>query len=161
VSAVAEFKKLPQSALQGLKNAAQPTKKFFGGTRDDYEKYLAENGLDVAEYNWSGFVLSTLLPYLQERHGIDLMRSEHDDIAMFLTNARGATHFIFTQSHRSEFLSRLNFDSFSVSEMRDYFNEFNGTKEEEIGSAMRDGVRALQTSLEQVDSQSIILFRIV
>jgi hypothetical protein len=48
----------------------------------------------VAEYRWSGYVLATLLPYLEEKHQIDLMKSE--ELAAFLTNTTRATHFIFT-----------------------------------------------------------------
>ena len=50
----------------------------------------------VAEYRWSGYVLATLLPYLEEKQQIDLMKS--DELAAFLTNTTGTTHFIFTPS---------------------------------------------------------------
>ena len=53
-------------------------------------------GAAVAEYRWSGYVLATLLPYLEEKHQIDLMKSE--ELAAFLTNTTRATHFIFTPS---------------------------------------------------------------
>ena len=66
MSAIASFIKLPKSALEGLRNAAT------GGTDSDY---LRSNGREVAE--WSGYVLATLLPYPQEKHLIDLMKSEY------------------------------------------------------------------------------------
>ncbi len=85
MSAIASFTKLPKSALEGLRKAAT------GGT--DYD-YLSTNGRAVAEYRWSGYVLATLLPYLEEKHQIDPMKS--DELAAFLINTTGATHFIFT-----------------------------------------------------------------
>ena len=87
MSAIASFTKLPNSALEGLRKAAA------GGT--DYH-YLSTNGCAVAEYRRSGYVLASLLPYLEEKHQIDLMKS--DELAAFLTNTTGATHCIFTPS---------------------------------------------------------------
>jgi hypothetical protein len=44
--------------------------------------------------------------------------------------------------------------------MRDYFNSFNNTNDQEIGQAMLDGVAALQQSLNQLDDDSVIVFSI-
>ncbi len=112
MSAIASFIKVPKSALKGLRNAVA------SGT--DYD-YLQSNGQQVAGYGWSGYVLATLLPYLQEKHQIDLMKAEYDDIAASLTAATGATHFIFTPSQKAAFLNRLDTALFSEEELRDYF----------------------------------------
>src|SRR5260370_38655741 len=98
MSAIASFTKVQTSALEGLRNAAA------SGTGCDY---LSANGREVAEYRWSGYVLVTLLPYLQQKHQIDLMKSEYDELAAFLTNTTGATHFVFTPTQRTAFLNRL------------------------------------------------------
>jgi hypothetical protein len=119
------------------------------------------NGREVAEYRWSGYVLATLLPYLQEKHQINLMKAEYDDIANLLTNATAATHFIFTPSQSLAFLKRLDPALFSQDEMRDYFNAFNETQEQEIGRAMLDGIAALRESLRQLDESSVIVFGIL
>jgi hypothetical protein len=151
MSAIASFIKLPKSALEDLRNAAA------NGTEYDY---LSVNGREVAEYRWSGYVLATLLPYLQEKHQIDLMKSEYDEVAAFLTNTTGATHFIFTRSQRTAFLNRLEPGSFSEEEMRRYFNEYNETNEQEIGQAMLDGISALHESLGQIQDNSVVVFMI-
>jgi hypothetical protein len=117
-------------------------------------------GREVAEYRWSGYVLATLLQYLEEKHQIDLMKSEYDELAAFLTNTTGATHFIFTPSQRTAFLNRLEPKSFSEEEVRQYFNEFNATNEQEIGRAMLDGVNALHESLGQIEDSSVVVFSI-
>ncbi len=80
MSAIASFIKLPKSALEGLRKAST------GGTD---RNYLSTNGREVAEYRWSGDVLATLLPYLEEKHQIDLMKSEYGELAAFLTNTAG------------------------------------------------------------------------
>lgn len=151
MSAIASFRKLPKSALEGLRNAA------IGGT---HSTYISANGREVAQYPWSGYVLVTLLPYLDEKHQIDLMKSEYDELAAFLTQTTGATHFIFTASQRNAFLNRLEPRSFSEKDMRQYFNEFNATNEQEIGRAMLDGVRALHGSLGQIGDTSVVVFSI-
>jgi hypothetical protein len=151
MSAIASFVKLPKSALEGLRNAAAD------GTDHDY---LSANGREVAEYRWSGYVLATLLPYLEEKHQIDLMKSEYDELAAFLTNTTGATHFIFTPSQSTAFLNRLEPRAFSGEAMRQYFNEFNATNEREIERAMLDGVSALHESLGQIEDSSVVVFSI-
>ena len=152
MSAIASFIKLPKSALEGLRKAVA------SGT--DYD-YLRANGREVADYQWSGYVLATLLPYLQEKHQIDLMKAEYDDIAGLLTNATDAAHFIFTPSQSLAFLKRLDPALFSQDEMRDYFNAFNETNEHEIGRAMLDGIAAFRESLGQLDEGSVIAFGIL
>lgn len=160
MSSIASFKKVNKAALEGLAKAATPRRTFFGGTKDEYPNYLSANATDVARYEWSGFVLATLLPYLEERYGIDLMHSEHNDLADLLTNQRQATCFIFTDTHRANLLDRLKPEEYPIAEMRDYFNEFNASDEQEIGIAMRDGIKAIRDSLAQVDPQSVVLLSI-
>jgi hypothetical protein len=151
MSAIVSFTKLPQSALGGLRKAAAT------GTAYDY---LRVNGREVTEYRWSGYVLATLLPYLQEKHQLDLMTSEYDELATLLTNGTGATHFIFTPAQSAAFLNRLEPGLFSEEEMRQYFNEFNATNEQEIGQALLDGVGAIQESLKQLEDSSVVVFSI-
>jgi hypothetical protein len=160
MSAIASFTKLPKSALAGVREAAVPKKRFFGGLRDTYEEYLQRHGREVAEYRWSGFVLATLLPYLQEKHQIDLMKSDYNELGTFLTSARGATHFILTASQNAAFSQQLDPRLFSEEEMERYFNEFNETNEQGIGRAMLDGIAAFRESLTSLDDQSVIVFRI-
>ena len=143
ISAIASFAKLSKSALEGLRKAAA------GGTDYDYQ---STNGRAVAEYRWSGYVLATLLAHLEEKHQIDLMKSE--ELAAFLTNTTRATHFIFTPANG------LEPKSFSEEAMRQYFNEFNATNEQEIGRAMLDGVSALRESLGQIEDSSVVVFSI-
>lgn len=158
MSAIGSFIQLPTNALSGLKSAAVPKKTFLGSTQDKYDQYLQQNGRSIAEYPWSGYVLATLLTYLQQR-GIDLMQSEHDELATFLTDTRRATHFVFTEAHKSAYLDQLS-KPFSEEELRDYYNEFNGAAEPEAGKPMLDGIAAFRDSLASVDKGSVILFAI-
>jgi hypothetical protein len=156
MSAIASFYRIPVSAIAGLRLAALPQKKLFGGTRDVFYTYLTQNGQIAAAYNWSGYVFGTLLPYLHEHHQIDLAHSEHDDLSAFLTEVRGASCFILTGAHKNQYLLKLS-GEFSQDELRDYCNEFNGSNEAYAGEPMLDGIRCLRESLTRLDDQSIIL----
>jgi hypothetical protein len=157
MSAIASFILIPKSALDGLRDAATPKKSWLGKPKDAYWDYLRQHGREAAQYEWSGYVLATLLPYLQERH-IDLMHSEFDELSTRLTQKRGATTFIFTDAHKRAHLSKLAPDSFSEAQLRDYYNEFNAPSESDAGKPMLDGIRAIQQSLQALDVSSVIVF---
>jgi hypothetical protein len=159
MSAVASFIKLPTASLKGLREAAIPKKKLFGRPRDYYHKFLASNGLAATRYNWSGYVLATLLVYLKKKRQIDLMSSEFDELAKFLTEKRGATHFIFSERNKKDCLPKFS-EEFSEHELCVFYNNFNSSAETEAGKPMLDGVIALKQSLSQVDDQSVIVFSI-
>ena len=158
MSSIATFTRLPKTSLTGLRNAATPKKGFFGGSKDVFHAYLEKHGKEVAQYDWSGYILATLLPFLDE-HDIQLMNSEEDELSTFLCQARQASCFILTRSHK-RYLDRLTPDTFSEEVLRKYYNEFNETSEDEIGKAMLDGVASFRQSLESIDDDSVVLFMV-
>lgn len=145
MSAIATFTRLPASALEQL--------------RSDYDATMEQHGQPAAEYEWSGYILATLLPYLDERE-IALMDSPHNELTLHLSKSLGATIFVFTPAHKETYLNRLSSSLFSPDELRDYFNEFNATHEPEVGQAMLDGITAIRHSLASLDADSVILFSI-
>jgi hypothetical protein len=151
MSAIASFTKLPKTSLEGLRQATAQ-----GG----FDRYLQQHGDSVADYEWSGFILATLLPYLDEQQ-IQLMNSEHDELATFLSETLQATCFIFTDAHRQAYVGKLAPESFSAQKLGEYYNEFNATDEPDSGQSMLDGIRAFQQSLSALDGDSVIVFCIV
>jgi hypothetical protein len=151
MSSIASFIKLPKTALDGLRQATAQ-----GG----FDRYLQQHGKPVADYDSPGFILATLLPYLEEQQ-IDLMTSEHDELATFLSETLQATCFIFTDAHRQAYAGKLTPESFSAPELGDYYNDFNATNEPNAGQPMLDGIRALQQSLSALNGDSVIVFSIV
>lgn len=150
MSAIASFFQLPLSAVDGLRRASQGS---------GHCPFLKENGVEVADYKWSGFVFATLLCFLQERD-VDLMKSEWDELSSALTQTSGATHFIFTAEHKSKYLEPLDPQRYNEADLRDYYNDFNGCNEEQIGKAMLDGIKTLQQSLASLPDGHIIVFMI-
>ncbi|MBI5095450.1 MAG: hypothetical protein HZB26_23830 [Candidatus Hydrogenedentes bacterium] len=149
---------MPKTELDGLRDAAIPKKSWFGKRKDTYYEFLTHHGREVAEYEWPGYVLATLLAYLQEERQIDLMRSEFGDLSAFLTKQRGATHFIFTESHKRAYLAQLAAELFSEAQLRDYYNEFNETDEAEAGKPMLDGIGAIAQSLQSLEDGAVVVF---
>jgi hypothetical protein len=148
---------MPVAALPGLAEAAVPKKSLLGKPKDLFPAYLAEHGREVAEYPWSGYVLGTVLVYLEE-HGVNLMVGEYDELATRLCEARGATCFIFTPAHRQAFLAQLDPDGFSEDVLRDYYNEFNAVDEPGSGRPMLDGIRSFAQCLGAIEAGSVVVF---
>ncbi len=145
MSAIAEFTRLPAALVEQLP--------------ENYDQIIQRHGQQAASYAWSGYVLATLLPYLEER-GIKLMDSPYDALTMPLCESRGATICIFTSAHKDAYLSQLSPEQFSADEMGAFFNEFNAANEAGVGEAMMDGVAAIRESLASLDADSVIVLEI-
>ena len=156
MSMIASFYRLPISAVDGLREAFLPKKRWFGRPRHTYGEYLRQRGREVVEYPWQGFVLATLLVYLQEERGIDLLGSEYRTLTDDLSMQANATVIILTQGHRQACLTKLEQESFSEDQLRDYYNAFNEVSWPDSGKPMLDGVRAFREALEQVDEDAVI-----
>jgi hypothetical protein len=159
MSAIASVTVLPKTALPLLREAATPKKSLFGSAKDGFPKVLAQNGRPLGDYPWSGYVLATLLPFLEETRGIALMKSEYDDLASLLAEKRGATYFFITQDHK-KWLADLDPVKFGDDELRDYYNEFNEAQESGAGQPMLDGVRFLREAVAAVDASTVALLSI-
>ena len=157
MSAVASFILLPRAALSGLRDAAVPRKRLFGTPKDTYGDFLARSGREVGDYQWSGYVLATLLCCLEQEHQINLLKSPDDELAGFLTKTRGNTHVIFCKDHKDTYLEKLNPSALSVEQLRDFYNKFNDADEPDAGLPMIDGVRSIRQSLAQLDDTSVVI----
>jgi len=149
MSAIASFIKLPKSSLVALRQVTAQ-----GG----FDGFITQHGKPVADYEWSGYVLATLLPYLEEKHQLQLMKSEYSELATFLSQSLQATCFIFTDTHRQAYLAGLAPEAYIERQLADYYNEFNGTGDPDAGRPMLDGIIALRQSLSQLDDGSVIVF---
>ena len=71
---------ISESALPIVQAAASPRIRILRGMSDEFWDVLGGETISRIEYGWSGYVLATLLPYLDEQ-GIDLVHSDHDAVA--------------------------------------------------------------------------------
>ena len=159
MSAIASFRLLPKSSLSGLRKAAVPT--WFGGkAQDNFWPYLSAHGRELMQYKWSGYILGTLLPYLEQTWAINFGNPDFEGLGTFLSNVRESPAYILTDAHRRAYAEDLDPSSYSEDELRAYFEAFNETTNAESGRAMLDGIVVLQANLSQVNQDSVILLTI-
>ncbi|HTE17448.1 MAG TPA: hypothetical protein VK689_03580 [Armatimonadota bacterium] len=161
MSAIASFTLLSSAALRGLRDAAVPRKRsWFQRPQDTFHDYLEKHGREIAVLQLSGWVLHTALDYLQERHQIDLMHSEHDELARYLSEERGASYFVLTPAQSVGYIQRLDPKDFGEDELRAYFNEFYEDDQPDAGKWMLECIRVLRDSLRQLEPDCVILLAI-
>ena len=137
---------ISESALQIVQAAASPRKRIVRGRSDECWDVLGRQSITRIEYCWSGSVLATLLPYLDEQ-GIDLMHSDHDEPASTLSQTQESSVFVLTSDHRDRYLKRLDPIEFDGAALRRYHEEFNELTAEGVGYAMLDGIAFFRDTL--------------
>ena len=161
MSAIATTTEVPISALAALRDAAVPRKHLIGGPEDRFPLALARHGRALELFEHPGEVLATVLAYLDEKHGIDLMHSRHEEVASAITKARGSRFVILGEEHLP-FAGKLTDVGAGADELAAFFNAFNERHEEpEVGEAMREGIRFLQRALEAVTPGNVVLVAIL
>jgi hypothetical protein len=124
------------------------------GTSDEFWDVLDRETITRIEYSWSGSVLATLLPYLDEQ-GIDLAHSDHDEVASTISQPREGSVFVLTSDHRERYLSRLDPSAFDGAVLRRYYEEFNKAEAEGVDYAMLDGIAFLRDTLAPLEPATL------
>jgi hypothetical protein len=145
---------ISESALPIVQAVAGPRKRILSGTSDQFWDVLGRETITRIEYGWSGYVLATLLPYLDEQ-GIDLMQSDHDQPALVLSQTRADPAFVLTSDHRERYLARLDPIEFDGAVLRRYYEEFNETAAEGVDAAMLDGIAFFRDTLTPLESEIV------
>ena len=164
MSAIADFRLIETSKLSDLKAHAEVQIKktlFSKKTVDSYWTYLDANSLKLKDFPWSGHIFSSLLIFLEEKKGIGLLRSSHDDIADNISELRQSGAFILTFDHKQKHLKDLSPDKFSLEELIEFNVEFSEENDPELAQACIAGIKALRDSLELLtDDKSVVLLSI-
>jgi hypothetical protein len=150
-SAIGQSVVISESALPIVQAAASPRKRILRGTSDEFWDVLGRQTITRIEYAWSGDVLATLLPFLEEQ-GIDLLHSDHDQVASTLSQTREGSVFVLTSDHRERYLARLDPSEFDGAVLRRYYEEFNETAAEGVDYAMLDGIACFRDTLAPLES---------
>jgi gluconate kinase len=156
-SAIGQSFVISESALPIVQAAACPQKRIIRGTSDEFWDALGRETITRIEYAWSGYVLATLLPYLNEQ-GIDLMHSDHDEVASTISQTRAGSVFVLTSDHRERYLARLDPIEFDGAVLRRYYEEFNETASEGVDYAMLDGIAFFRDTLAPLESAIVAVF---
>ena len=158
-SAIGQSFVISESALPLVQAAASPRKRSVRGTSDEFWDVLGRETITRIEYSWSGYVLATLLPYLDEQ-GIDLLHSEHDEVASTLSQTREGSVFVLTSDHRERYLARLDPSAFDGAVLRRHYEGFNETAAEGVDYAMLDGIAFFRDTLAPLESAIVAVFSI-
>jgi gluconate kinase len=156
-SAIGQSFVISESALPIVQAAAGPRKRSLRGTSDEFWDVLGREASTRIEYAWSGYVLATLLRYLDE-HGIDLLHSDHDEVAATLSQTRAGSVFVLTSDHRERYLARLDPSRFDGAALRRYYEGFNETAAGGVGYAMLDGIAFFRDTLAPLESANVAVF---
>ena len=155
-SAIGKSFLISESALPIVQAAASPRKRIFRGTSDEFWDVLGRETITRIEYSWSGYVLATLLPYLDEQ-GIDLIHSVHDEVASTISQTREGSVSVLTSDHRERYVARLDPSAFDGAVLRRYYEEFNETAAEGVDYAMLDGIAFFRDTLAPLESAIVAL----
>jgi hypothetical protein len=96
------------------------------------------------EYSWSGYVLASVLRYLDEQ-GVDLTHPQ----------TREGSVFVLTSDHRERYLARLDPTAFDGAALRRYYEELNELSAKGVEYAMLDGIAFLRDTLAPIESATV------
>jgi hypothetical protein len=156
-SAIGQSFVISESALPIVQATASPRKRILRGTSNEFWNILGRETITHIEYAWSGYVLATLLPYLDEQ-GIDLLHSDHDEVGSTNSQTREGSVFVLTSDHRERYLGRLDPSQFDGAVLRRYYEEFNGTAAEGVDYAMLDGIAFFRDTLAPLECAIVAVF---
>jgi len=123
----------------------------------EFWEVLGRATITRIEYAWSGYVLATLLPYLGEQ-GIDLMHSDHDEVAATISQTREDSVLVLTSDQRERYVERLDPSTFDGAVLRRYYEELNETAAEGVEYAMLDGIAFFRDTLAPLDPAIVAVF---
>jgi hypothetical protein len=159
MSSIASAALVPLIALGRLREAAQPKSRFFGPPRDAFPELIRDVGEALPDYDGQGFVLATLLAYLQDQQ-INLLTSDHSQLAEYLARERHATFVVLTEQHRAAALARLDPAAYDAAVLERYYEEFVEHSAPGAGVAMLEGVAFLRATLAAVKPGTVALVTI-
>jgi hypothetical protein len=132
--------------LEKIAEAATPRRGFFGGVKDEFDAVLSRFGRTYPDFDHSGYVLATVLPYLAD-NGVDLMKSEYAPISEAISSARGCSCFVITQGMRERHEAALAALSVDEDALAAYYQAFHETDGTDAGPPMVAGIVYLRSVL--------------
>ncbi len=137
-----------------MQAAASPRKRIVRGTSDEFWDVLGRETITRIEYSWAGYVLGTLLPYLDEQD-IDLTHSDHDEVASTISETREGSVFVLTSDHRERYMARLDPTAFEGAALRRYYEELTEMTADGVDYAMLDGIAFFRDTLAPLQSSIV------
>ena len=146
-----------ETGLRRVQQAAAPQRRRFRSPPHDFWDVVGGETVQRLSYPWPGYILATLLSYLDDERGIGLLHSEHHEIGSRISKARNGSIFVLAPTQRELYLQRLNPQEFDPAELRRYYEEFNETEAEGVEEPMVAGVSFLRDTLAALGSGTVAL----
>src|SRR5687768_7675350 len=137
MSAIASFYLLDTSKLDGLRQNTEIIVRrtlFSKKITDNFYDYLANNATELESFDGSGYIYDNLFVYLQEEKNIDLLTNEYDSMEKELDDKRGCAHFLFTHQQKETFLTQIDPQLYSLTDLQKFNQEFSDDGDEETAT---------------------------
>ncbi len=160
MSAIADFRLIETSRLNELRDNAEVKieKKLFSSKKiDNYWNYLNSNSKKLSDFEYSGYIFADLFIFLAENKGIDLLKTQYDDIANSIAESRQNSTFFLTYDQRQAYLGKLDVNMFSTDELIAFNSDFSGNDDPELAKAEIEGIRSLRDSLAQLTGDNHVI----
>jgi hypothetical protein len=158
MSAIAESFIVAEDKLAALTDVVGRGQGSAGA--DGWFTFLSRESDERRSYRGSGYVLASVLSYLDE-NGIALMNSAEYEVADRLSDATGGTFVVMTPEHKRLFLDQLEPSSFAAADMRAYYESLNGAPANGADEAMLEGIRFLHDTLSDLTDGKVAVLAIV
>ena len=160
MSVIADFRLIETSKLNDLRENAEikiEKKLFSKKVLDKYWDYLDSNSKKLEDFEGSGYIFGNLLVFLDEKKGIDLLKSDYDEIANSIVEKRQSSVFILTFDHRQKYLDKLNPDNFSLDELITFNTEFSEDNDMEFAKAEIEAIKLLRDNLNLLTGDNNVI----
>jgi len=142
--------------------APQRKKSMRGGFRegaDPFWEWFRSNTVEIAEYDGSGFLYVTLLVYLEQRRGVDLLNLGMKEVSNYLSEKRPHLMILITPEEATRLAMKLEPSKFSVEDVMRFYEEFD-EQESPPATNIVEAVRMLYDGMQKVGPGQVMIFKV-
>lgn len=153
---------LPKAKIDDeFRKAAVPQKPWhFGKAIDRFYDHIEGVGKRLSDFDWSGDYVIETFNYLQKTVEIDFIKSDYDELAVYLDKVRGGRHFVLTPQHQQLHLERLQTMSYVEPYLRQHYEQSRGVEDCQAGRVMKDALQFICIILEDLPEDSVAILAV-
>lgn len=162
MSSIASCTIIPLAKIVQLRDLAVPKRTgfLFRKIKDYYYDFIKKEGTSLPDFDGVGFYCIMALAWLEEDNNIDLMKSEYNELASFLSKVRREPTFVLTKDLSDKFADVIRPNEYDNKKLTQYFREFNERDDPHAGQGMIAAITWLKNCLSRMESTSIGLLTI-
>ena len=160
MSAIAEFIIIDNSKVKELREASIIKKNWLGKRTDNFPAFLEANAKKRQQFSGYGYHYATLLVFLEEEKGIDLMQSDVDGLSDFLVEKRGHSILVFSPEHLKQKVEKISPEKFKEQELLVFNKNFSEDDDPNAGKELLAAIRLLNDNLKALKDNEILLLSV-